>query len=58
MKLEIEIDKSKNPLKYNFLSQKSLNEFQIYGEFKDFSINANHKEIGKKYFEEVKKKVG
>lgn len=36
VKVEIAIDRSKNPFKYNFLSQKSLNEFQIYGEFKNF----------------------
>ena len=56
--MEIEIDKSKNPLKYNFLSQKSLNDFQIYGQFKNFAITANQRDIGKGYLEEVKKKVG
>lgn len=41
MKIEINIDKGKNPLKYNFLGQKALNDYQIYGEFKDFQINVN-----------------
>ena len=31
--VEIAIDRGKNPMKYNFLNQKALNDFQIYGEF-------------------------
>lgn len=31
VKVEVQIDKGKNPQKYNFLGQKSLNDFQIYG---------------------------
>jgi hypothetical protein len=30
------VDKAKNPLKYNFLAQKKLNDFQIYDAFKSF----------------------
>lgn len=51
VKIQIALDKAKNPFKYNFLSQKSLNEFQIYGEFKNFSINSNPRQIGKNYLE-------
>ena len=31
VKVEIAVDKGKHPFKYNFLRQKALNEFQIYG---------------------------
>ena len=31
VKVEIAIDKGKNRVKYNFLSQKALNDFQIFG---------------------------
>jgi len=41
--VEIAIDKSKNPMKYNFLNQKSLNDFQIYGEFPQFELNSDPK---------------
>ena len=41
VQIEIQRDKAKDPLKYQFLSQKSLNEFQIYGEFKEFAIELN-----------------
>jgi hypothetical protein len=34
--IEIARDKGKNPLKYHFLSQKALDDQQIYGEFHDF----------------------
>ena len=46
VKIEIALDKGKNPFKYNFLRQKALNEFQIYGEFKDFEMNVNGKDLG------------
>ena len=32
-KIEIEIDRGKNPLKYHFLSQKALSKEQIYEQF-------------------------
>ena len=49
VKVEIAIDKGKNPHKYNFLGQKALNDFQIYGQFREFELNVNAKEIGKEY---------
>ena len=51
VKIEIAIDKSKNPMKYNFLGQKALNQFQIYGEFKDFDLKINSRELGKAYLQ-------
>jgi len=47
--MDIEIDKGKNPLKYHFLSQKSLTKQQIYEEFETFEVNANGRELGKNY---------
>jgi len=41
--VEIAIDKSKNPMKYNFLNQKSLNDFQINVEFPQFELNSDPK---------------
>jgi len=29
--MEVAIDKGKNKMKYNFLGQKKLNDFQIFG---------------------------
>ena len=51
--MEIEIDKGHNKKKYNFLGQKSLNDFQIYGEFKDFQMKSDPKELGKEYLKEL-----
>ena len=39
------------------MGQKSLNDFQIFGEFKNFSINSDAKELGKEYLGEVLQKV-
>ena len=51
IEIEIALDKAKDPFKYNFLGQKSLNDFQIFGEFKSFSISSDAKEIGKGYLQ-------
>lgn len=47
IRMEITIDRAKNPSKYNFLKQKNLNDFQIYTEFRDFELDIDRNELGK-----------
>ena len=55
VKVEVAIDRGKNPKKYNFLGQKALNEFQIYGQFQDFELNNNPKQLGIEYLRQLPK---
>lgn len=38
MEILIAKDKAENPMKYNFLRQKNLNDYQIYKDFKNFNM--------------------
>ncbi len=53
--VEIARDKAQNPLKYNFLKQKQLNDHQIFLEFKDFALDIDRNELGKQYLMEAKR---
>lgn len=38
IEIQIAKDKAENPMKYNFLRQKHLNDYQIYKDFKNFNM--------------------
>lgn len=54
MKMLIGIDKSMNPLKYQIMSRKGLNDEQIYLQTREFEVPNNSRNLGKQYLQELR----
>lgn len=53
MEILIAKDKAENPMKYNFLRHKNLNDYQIFKDFKNFNMEVDGKQLGNSYLNQV-----